>query len=218
MRHVTHTIKQLFISGALVIALLPGIAAADVEVLGLFKNAALLKKDGQQKLLRVGQDWQGVTLLEANSRQAIAEVNGESITLKVSTRVSTNFAEPENLQHIIRKNTNRQYITTARINGRGVQVLVDTGANVVAINSQTARSLGIKTKNAPTSRVATASGIVNAYSVLIRKIEVGGIEIEHVQASILEGGFPEMVLLGTSYLQHVHMEERDGVLMLTSKY
>ncbi|MEM0954550.1 MAG: retropepsin-like aspartic protease [Pseudomonadota bacterium] len=211
--------SALTCSAALALLLvLPVSALAEVEVLGLFKNAALLKKDGQQKLLRVGQEWQGIELLEASSEQATARVNGETMTLLVSTKVSTNFAEPKNRQVVIRKNNSRQYITTARINGRTVKVLVDTGANIVAINSGTAATLGVDTTNAPVSRVSTASGIVNAYSVLLRRVDVGGIEIEHVQASILDGDFPDIVLLGTSYLQHVHMQERDGVLMLTSKY
>ena len=218
MEHKTQGPRLALLCALFAAVALPLPALADVEVLGLFKNAALLKKDGEQKLLRVGQEWQGIELLEASSKEAVARVNGETMTLNVSTKISTNFAEPKTQQVIIRKNNSRQYITTARINGRAVKVLVDTGANIVAINSGTAATLGVDTTNAPVSRVSTASGIVNAYSVLLRRVDVGGIEIEHVQASILEGKFPDIVLLGTSYLQHVNMQEQDGVLMLTSKY
>jgi hypothetical protein len=35
---------------------------------------------------------------------------------------------------------------------------------------------------------------------------------------VLDGAFPQKILLGMSYLRHVKMEESDGVLMLTSKY
>ena len=46
---------------SLCLLLLCNAACADVEVLGLFKGAALLQMDGQQKLLKEGQTWQGVT-------------------------------------------------------------------------------------------------------------------------------------------------------------
>jgi aspartyl protease family protein len=193
-------------------------ALADVEVLGLFKDAALLKKDGQQKLLRAGQSWNGITLKAADSKAAVAEINGETVTLGVSTRISTNYAQPKARQVMIPRNSARQYITTATINGRALQVLVDTGANIVAMNAATARRLGVDTEDAPVSTVTTASGKVSAWSVLLDSVDVGGIKIDRVQASVLEGGYPDMVLLGTTYLEHVHMQERDGVLMLTSKY
>ena len=37
-------------------------------------------------------------------------------------------------------------------------------------------------------------------------------------ATVLEGPHPEMVLLGTSYLQHVEMREKDGILTLMRKF
>ena len=202
-----------------VFLLLPGhLFAAEIEVLGLFKGAALLKVDGEQKLLKVGQVWNDVTLLEANSKEALADIGGERVRLTVSRRISSNFTVPESRQVVIRKNDRRQYITNAEINGRRTAVLVDTGANIIALNANTARAMGVDYKKGVPSRVATASGVVNAWAVTLDSVDVGGIRINHVQASVLEGAFPEVVLLGMSYLQHVELRERDGVLSLTSKY
>lgn len=210
--------KALHLLGLILLLTLSGAARADIEVLGLFKNAALIKVDGEQKLLKAGQEWKGVALLEANSREALADVNGERMTLTVSTRIGSNFVKPDARIVRIRKNNNRQYITTARINGRGTQVLVDTGANIVAMNSNTARALGVKFEDAPRSQVSTASGIAGAWSVMLDSVDVGGITVPHVQASVVEGAFPEMVLLGVSYLQHVDLQEKDGILVLTGKF
>lgn len=201
----------------LLLALSP-LTRADVEVLGLFKGAALVEKDGKQKLLKVGQKWQGIVLLKADSREALADINGERVTLTVSTRIGTKFARPAPQEVIILKNSNRQYITTAKINGRSARVLVDTGANIVAMNSNHARALGVDVSKGTPSRVGTASGVAEARSVLLQSVDVGGIEIQHVQATVIEGDFPELVLLGVSYLQHVEMREKDGVLTLTAKY
>lgn len=199
--------------------LLPGLlVAAEIEVLGLFKGAALLKVDGEQKLLKVGQTWKGVALLQANSKQALADVNGQQLTLTVSKRIDSNFTVPESRQVRIRKNDRRQYITTAEINGRRTPVLVDTGANIVALNSNTARAMGIDFEDGVRSKVTTASGVASAWMVMLDSVDVGGIRINHVQASVVQGDFPEVVLLGMSYLQHVEMQEKDGILSLTGKY
>ena len=203
----------------IVACLLPAhLTAADIEVLGLFKGAALLKRDGEQKLLKVGQVWGDLTLIEANSREALADVDGRRIRLTVSKRVSGNYTVPESRQVLIRKNDHRQYITTAEINGHRTPVLVDTGANIVAMNSNTARAMGVSYQAGAPGRVATASGVVDAWTVTLDSVDVGGIRIKHVRASVLEGAFPEVVLLGMSFLQHVELQERDGILSLTSKY
>ncbi len=210
--------KAIHLTCLLLLLTLSGWALAELEVLGLFKGAALLKVDGEQKLVKVGQRWKGVSLLSANSREALADVNGERMTLTVSTRIGTSFVKPDTRTVRIRKNTNRQYITRATINGRGTTVLVDTGANIVAMNANTARALGVDFEDAPRSSVSTASGVVGAWSVLLDSVDVGGITVPHVQASVIEGSFPEMVLLGVSYLQHVELQEKDGILVLTSKF
>ncbi len=210
--------KAAYVFALIALLSLSPLAAADIEVLGLFKGAALIKVDGEQKLLKVGQRWKGVALLEANSKQAIADVNGERMTLTISTRIGTNFAKPTGTTVIIRKNDNRQYITTALINGRSTRVLVDTGANIIAINSATARALGVDYSKGIPSQVKTASGVVMAHMIMLDSVDVGGITVNRVQASVLEGPHPEMVLLGTSYLQHVEMREKDGILMLMRKF
>jgi aspartyl protease family protein len=202
----------------LTLLLLSPLAQADVVVKGLFKGAALLEVDGKQKLLKPGEEFHGITLLEANSQRAIAEINGEPQTLLISTYITTHYVEPVATTVRIPKNQQRQYITTALINGRSTPVLVDTGANVVALNSSTARSLGLDYKKGRPHQVQTASGIVTGYHVKLDKIDVGGLVVHHVEASVLEGAQPSTVLLGTSYLQHVQMSEKDGVLMLMRKF
>ena len=205
---------------ALLLCLLAAASAvqADVEVKGLFKGAALLSVNGQQKLLKVGQEWQGVTLLEADSKQAVAEIEGERMTLTVSSRIHTNFEDPSSRTIRIRRNAQNQYITTADINGRRNTVLVDTGANIIAMNMIHARQIGVELPDQPNGQVATASGVVAGYTVFLDSVDVGGIKVRNVQASVLDGAFPQKILLGMSYLRHVKMEESDGVLMLTSKY
>jgi aspartyl protease family protein len=212
------TMKTAHLIALLAALAFPLASHADVVVLGLFKGAALFKVGGEQKLLRAGQSWNGITLIEASAKRAIVDVNGERQTLHISQHITTNFTKPEGRTVIIRKDANLQYITTAAINGKSTKVLIDTGANMIALSSRIANSLGIRYTHGIPSRVRTASGVVDAYQITLKSVDVGGIRVEHISGSVLEGAFPEIVLLGTSYLQHVEMSEKDGILLLMGKF
>ncbi len=186
-----------------------------IEVEALFKDGAVVSIEGERKTLRVGQSHGGVTLLSAYSRTATFEVDGRQLVLGISRRIGTNFQEPVKQVVNIERNTQLQYQTTASIHGRQVQVMVDTGANVVALSSQQAESLGIDYRTGIPARVETASGVVNAWVVTLRSVSVGNIRVQNVRASVVEGQFPATILLGMSFLQHVDMSENNGVLSLS---
>jgi aspartyl protease family protein len=190
-------------------------ASPRIEVEALFTNAAVLQVDGQRKMLRVGQSFKGVTLLAAHSGTATVEVNGKAQELGMSRRINSNFETSQAQAVTIQRDAKLQYHTSATINGRQVQVLVDTGANVVALNSTQARALGVDYRNGMPAHVETASGQVQAWMVSLRSVKVGGIQVENVQASVVEGDFPATVLLGMTFLKHVKMEEANGVLSLS---
>jgi len=54
-----------------------GVYAANVKVIGLFTDKALLIIDSQQKLLSKGQTFGGVTLISASGRGAVVSIDGE---------------------------------------------------------------------------------------------------------------------------------------------
>ena len=137
------------------------------------------------------------------------------MVLGLSRKVGTNYQPPAPQIVTIRQDSRLQYQTNAQINGRQVTVLVDTGANVVAINQSEAVRLGINLEKATPARVETASGIARAWSVNLRTINVGGIKVNNVPATVIEGEFPAMVLLGMTYLRHVKIEENQGILTLS---
>jgi aspartyl protease family protein len=194
------------------------VRAADVEVQALFTHAAMLKIEGQSKMLKVGKSFGGVTLLEANSREAIIEIAGKRQTVTVSQRISGNYEQPKQREVRITRDSRMQYLSQAEINGRGVKVLVDTGANVVAMNSIQAQSLGINYRSGTPSRVETAGGVVAAWIVTLDAVDVGGIVVNGVQASVIEGTHPVTILLGMTYLKHVEMQEKNGILLLSRSY
>ncbi len=192
--------------------------ALQIEVRALFGGAALLVIDGREQLVKQGQETrEGIKLIEADSNRAVVSYQGEQQTLYLSDRIAASFKAPEKTQVQISLSKNRQYIAYGSINGRPVRFLVDTGANVVAINSTMARSLGISLADGVPTRASTASAELAATLVIIKEIQVGDIKQVNIQAIILGSEHPKDILLGMSFLQHVDISENAGLMVLTSK-
>lgn len=208
-------------SAAQVLALLlcsAAVHAAQIDLQGLMPKAAVLLIDGERKMLREGQTFKGVTLIAAYSRTATVEIDGERSVIGLSRRVGTQYQAPPAKVVTISRNANLQYRVNAAINGRQLEVLVDTGANMVAINQPEAERLGIDLQSAPRAQVETASGVVPAWSVSLASVSVGGIRVDNVPATVIAGDFPGTVLLGMTFLQHVKMEENQGILTLSRSH
>lgn len=192
--------------------------AIEVEVKGLFPGSALVQIDGQVLLLKTGMTKQGVTLVSADSRQAIVEIQGELHELGVSRRISSLYKEAEKTEVRLHSGANGHYWSPARINNRPVEVMVDTGASAVAMSLPQAKALGIDYRNGLLTRVSTASGVINSYRVMLDSVTVGNVRVDKVEALVNISNFPEVILLGNSYLSRVKMYKENGVLVLQSQY
>ncbi len=92
------------------------------------------------------------------------------------------------------------YWAEARIDGRAVRVLVDTGASLVALTRADALRLGVDpAPDAFIGEVRTASGLVRAAPVRLASIAVAGAEVRNVEALVVEDGLAYS-LLGMSFL------------------
>jgi aspartyl protease family protein len=202
----------------LVMASLPAslaMSAPAISVEGLMPNAAVLKVNGQRKMLRVGQTFEGVTLVSSEKTGVTLEVEGERRKLGLTQHIGSAYESPGETVVTIPRNDHLQYQTRAAINGRSAIVLVDTGANIVALSQSQARSLGVDYKKGKPSFIQTASGVVNAHEVMLHSVDVGGIRVDNVKASVVEGNYPAIILLGMSYLRHVKLTEQNGILTLS---
>ncbi len=195
-------------------------AQTNIQVKGLFKGSAVLEIDGKQHLLKVGKTSpEGVTLLAADPRKAVIVIDGEEHVLGLSKLISSSYQVTEKREISVPIDRASQYKTTAQINGRRVPVLIDTGANIIALSSVVARQIGISyPAGQPSARVTTASASMPAYSVRLDSVDVGGIRANNIDAVIIEGEYPQITLLGMSYLRHVTMREEGGIMYLKSKY
>ena len=109
-----------------------------------------------------------------------------------------------------------QYRTKVRIEGQDVDVMVDTGATVVALTAETAARLGVATQtNEPRWRMTTANGVVFANPVTLKAITLGAIYMPNVEAVVMPPGASSSNLLGASFLKRLaSLEPRDGALVL----
>lgn len=193
-------------------------AVADVVVEALLPGFAVLQVDGQRVTLRNGQQVGDVRLIAADAKSALVEINGVQRRLAMSGRISTRFSEPAERSVTIPRNAQMQYAVTAEINGVRLPVIVDTGANIVAMNSAAAAAIGLAADAGEPSQVQTAGSLVPARRVVLDSVVVGGIRVDAVAGTVMEGDYPVVVLLGMSFLQHVELEEKAGVLTLRARW
>jgi len=203
----------------LVVSLAEAVELSQIEVVGLFRDTAVLRVAGKQRLLKVGQlSPEGVMLVSASNSGAVVSIEGKQYSLQLSNGVRGGYTEKKNSSELIAINAAGQYITQGSVNGRAVTFLVDTGATSVAINSRDARRLGINFATEKPGMVATAGGPVRAYSLTLDRVKVGEIEARNIRAVVLEGNYPTLALLGMTWLKHVEIVENAGVMKLTKKY
>lgn len=116
----------------------------------------------------------------------------------------------------IAANPSGHYETKAKINGRSVHVLVDTGATMVALTFDDAAAAGIHpSKSDYTHRVNTANGQGRVAPVHLDEVSIGDITVRDVRAVVAEPGRLSQSLLGMSFLGQLQKTEISrGVLTL----
>ena len=191
-----------------------------ILVVGLFKDAAVLKINGQQQLLKVGQtSAEGVFLESANSKEATLKYEDKFQVFPLGVDIGRGFAVRETGKVIIGITPRGQYLTEGSINSLPVTFLVDTGATSIAMSKSVAKRLGIDFRVTGTKgSTNTAGGVVRSWVVKLKSVKVGDISVRNVHASVLEGTSMDKVLLGMTFLSRVSMREERGIMYLEQKF
>ncbi len=210
---------KIFLMSALFLAGMASQADVEIAVRGLMKNSAVVEINGKRRLLKVGKSSpEGVKLISANSKEAVLEVNGERHTMGISKQAGIKFTESAKNEFRIPRGNNGHFYTTGLINNKASNFVVDTGASSVALSEEEAKRLGIMYLNAPRIEVSTATSSDLGYSINLVSVTVGSITVFNVEAIVLPGRYPEVVLLGNSFLNKLDMQVDSGVLVLEAKY
>jgi aspartyl protease family protein len=104
----------------------------------------------------------------------------------------------------------------AEINGRLVNVMVDSGASIVALTYEDAIAAGLRVRDSDfTHRVNTANGMARVAPVTIDRVTIGDITVRDVPGAVMEAGKLGTTLLGMSFLSRLQrVDMRSGMLVL----
>jgi aspartyl protease family protein len=117
----------------------------------------------------------------------------------------------------IRAGQGGHYYTQAEINGRSIDVLVDTGATSVFLSYEMAEDVGIYLKASDFTHMSqTANGAARIAPVTLDRVAIGDIEVRNVRAAVAEPGkLKTPALLGMSFLGRLNnVGMRSGMLVL----
>lgn len=209
--------------GLILMTMWPWLATADtrVNVVGLFSGKAVLVINGAApRTLSVGQSSpEGVKLLEADSSKAVLEIEGKRQSLAMGQGAVVGAgAAPASQGVTLYANRDGHFFGEASINGRPVKYLLDTGATAVSMSSAQARKLGIDYVAGKEGVSATAAGTVRAWQVTLNSVKLGGLTLNQVEGTVIDGDSPPMVLLGMSALNRLEMKREGMTMTLTKKY
>jgi aspartyl protease family protein len=197
-------------------------AAADIHVVALTAGKAVVKiNGGRTQTLVPGQvTSEGVKLIGATSESAVFEVGGKRRTLAAGEGGAIATVAPA-----IRGNSvtliadeSGHFVTTGVVNGTSLRFIVDTGATSVVISSADAKRVGISFLGAPRAFTQTANGVVPVFRVKLDTLKVGDIQINNVDAIVVEGDRLPIALLGMSFLNRMEMRRDGQTMTLISRF
>jgi aspartyl protease family protein len=118
--------------------------------------------------------------------------------------------EPTRLGHSMMLDSDRQghFKVEARIDGRRLNFMVDTGASLVVLRESAAAEVGIRPLPADyTATVSTANGKIKAARAKLDRVELGDITVFDVSALVLPDEVLAQNLLGVSFLSKLKRYE-----------
>lgn len=118
--------------------------------------------------------------------------------------------EPTRSGHSLTLDSDRQghFQVEARIEGRRLDFVIDTGASLVILRESAAAQVGIHPMPVDyTATVATANGKVKAARAKLDRVELGDITVFDVPALVLPDEVLSQNLLGVSFLSKLRRYE-----------
>jgi aspartyl protease family protein len=116
----------------------------------------------------------------------------------------------------LKAGSNGHFNAEAEINGRSIDVMVDTGATMIALTYEDAERAGLSlNKRDFTQSVTTANGVARVAPVTLDRVSIGDITVRNVPAAVAERGRLKTSLLGMTFLGRLsRFDMRSGILVL----
>ena len=197
----------------------PTARAADISLIGTFgSSAAILSIDGgAPKTVKVGQNHGGITLIAVENDRATIEAGGKRRVLARGQTYSSSGAASGAQGVTLAAGAGGHFMADGQINGGAVRFMVDTGASAVAIPAREANRLRIDYKSGRRGTTQTAAGPTTMYLVRLDSVRVGDIELQNIDAMVIEQGL-DIALLGNTFLNRMEMRREGQTMTLRRRY
>jgi aspartyl protease family protein len=178
---------------------------------------------GMRQAVGTAAGWLTLACAAAVSLPYLHEIQGATraiLGLETSRAPNRAAAQARSAHSIrmveIKAGAHGHYFANAEVNGRPVDVLVDSGASIVALTYDDARRAGVFVRGSDyTQRVSTANGFARVAPVVLDRISVGAVTVRNVPAAVTEPGSLATSLLGMSFLARLQrVDMRAGTLLL----
>lgn len=184
---------------------------------------------GTRQLLREVVSWGVVAVigvaalshfesLKTGAEQMFGLPTATDVTAAQSAARSAQAPKQINLGSIVEiaAESSGHFNAEADVNGRPIEVMIDTGATMVALSYEDAERAGIYLSDADFTRaVSTANGVARVAPVTLERVSIGDITVRNVPAAVAEPGRLKTSLLGMSFLSRLsRFDMRSGLLTL----
>ena len=179
----------------------------------LGKNALLVIDGGAPQSVPVGGSFQGVKVVSIAADQAVVEIGGKRQTLRVWDVPASVGGVTTSAKIVLYASSGGHFIHQGTVNGRVLDLMVDTGATYVTLCESDAQQLGLNYRDAQQVRLITANGSIQAWRMNLSSIRLGEVEVHEVDALVSPLAMP-YVLLGNSFLNRFQMKRENDQMTL----
>jgi len=212
--------KSLVVAAQLLAAAAGAHAASSVMLTGTIGSRAILIVDGAPpKTVAVGETFQGVKLVSLQADQAVVELEGKRLNLRMDTPVSIGGGGGTGggSRIVLPADSRGHFMTQGAINGRPVTFMLDTGATSIALSAADAQRIGLDYSKGQRVQMNTANGVSQGYKLRLQSVRVGDVEVYDIDAIVSPQPMP-FVLLGNSFINRFSMRRDADQMVLEKRY
>ncbi|MET3441607.1 aspartyl protease family protein [Variovorax paradoxus] len=213
--------KSLVVAVQLLAAAAGAHAASSVMLTGTIGSRAILIVNGAPpKTVAVGETFQGVKLVSLQAEQAVVELEGKRVNLRMDTPVSIGGGGGSGgggTRIVLPADSRGHFMTQGAINGRPVTFMLDTGATSIALSAADAQRIGLDYSKGQRVQMNTANGVSSGYKLRLQSVRVGDVEVYDIDAIVSPQPMP-FVLLGNSFINRFSMRRDADQMVLEKRY
>jgi aspartyl protease family protein len=212
--------KSLVVAVQLLAAAAGAHAASSVMLTGTIGSRAILIVNGAPpKTVAVGETFQGVKLVSLQAEQAVVELEGKRVNLRMDTPVSIGGGGGTGggSRIVLPADSRGHFMTQGAINGRPVTFMLDTGATSIALSADDAQRIGLDYSKGQRIQMSTANGVSSGYKLRLQSVRVGDVEVYDIDAIVSPQPMP-FVLLGNSFINRFSMRRDADQMVLEKRY